>query len=97
MLGIEDHFATGCLEVGNTLANDAQVLLARGPQDLVDVQRRALADDGHSRGAGFQQRNELRVVLRTATHTASATEGHHPDLLQAQVADTVEVRCVLGV
>src|SRR5215218_9238063 len=45
VLGVEDDLFTGAGQVGDGVAHGLQVLLGRGPQDLLDVQLPAFGDD----------------------------------------------------
>src|SRR5215210_4092012 len=45
VLGVEDGLFTGAGQVGDGVAHGLQVLLGRGPQDLLHVQLPALGDD----------------------------------------------------
>src|SRR5215211_4643398 len=53
VLGVEDDLVAGARQVGDGVAHGLEVLLGRGPQDLLDVQLPALGDDaGDGSGEG---------------------------------------------
>ena len=64
VLGVEDDLFARVGQVRDGVAHGLEVLLRRGPQDLLDVQLPALGDDaGDGRGEGGEERDR-GVVLR---------------------------------
>ena len=97
MLGVEQHALAGAHEERDRVADHAQVLLARGAYDLLDVQHRCLAHErAHRREALGQHAQSLVAVGVDAAATRHA-ERDHLRGVQVLLGEQLEQSLLLGV
>ena len=97
VLGVEDHLFAGVGQIRDGVAHGLEVLLRRGPQDLLDVQLPALGDDaGDGRGEGGEERDR-GILLRPSARPPGPREGDEPRVRERGGVEALEELEVFGV
>ena len=97
VLGVVKELFHPGLEIGQGVGDELQVALRGGLEDLLDLEERRLAEDGHHRGPADEQFLEDWVGLRRPVLVVGAAEGGDAAGAQLVVADFGEKILVLGV
>ena len=75
MLGVEQHALALGVQEGDRLGDHREVLLGGDAHDLLDVQRRALADERADRHEGLRQDAQPLVLIGRSVAPARHAEG----------------------
>ena len=97
MLRVEQNPLAGADEEGDRVADHRQVLLARGPHDLLDVQDRCLADERAYRRETVRENAQALVLLGGRIAAPGHTEGNHLGDLEPLASEQAEELLLLRV
>ena len=97
MLGVVDDAPVVGAQIGNGLLDDAQVVFQRGEQNIGDMQRPGLAENGADGCLRIEQRLDVGIVFGSAFDAAGGTECGDQRILPFHVAGALEEFNILGV
>gem|GEM_PF-2983755 len=84
VLGVVEDLAVGGGEEADRVADHGEVLLAGGPDDLLDVEKPGLAEDGDHRGARLEESGQLGILGRGDPAPPGGPEGGQPGVPEPQ-------------
>ena len=97
MLGVEKHFQVMLFQVSHGVTDHGQVFIQGVVHDFRDMQIPGLADNGHGRGAAFDQKFDVLILLHRHPAFTRGTEGRQPCVLKIDLPGELKKPQVLGV
>ena len=97
MLCIKDDLFAVTLKIGKGLFNHPKILLQGGAENLGDMHIPALAEDGHSRGAGADKGPDVFILLDRDMTSTGRAEGNQTGITKIQHFNPFEKLHVFGI
>src|SRR5205807_4798818 len=97
MLGVIDRLAAMLVEKADRVPDHPEVFIEGGAEDLANVERPALADEGADWSLGGQECPEARVLFSRDPFPSRAGEGGEARAFQPEVPGLREECLVLGI